>query len=61
MAAAALCFVTLLAFCFLGAPAALMLGYYHGSPELVVVGSGCSSLVETNSFIVQDIKVIILP
>uniref|UniRef100_A0A0E0BVV5 E3 ubiquitin-protein ligase APD1-4 N-terminal domain-containing protein n=1 Tax=Oryza meridionalis TaxID=40149 RepID=A0A0E0BVV5_9ORYZ len=33
-----------------------MLGYYHGSPELVVVGSGCSRLVETNSFIVQDIK-----
>uniref|UniRef100_A0A0D3F884 Uncharacterized protein n=2 Tax=Oryza TaxID=4527 RepID=A0A0D3F884_9ORYZ len=60
MAAAALCFVTLPAFCFL-APAALMLGYYHGSPELVVVGSGCSRLVETNSFIVQDIKVIILP
>jgi hypothetical protein len=43
------------------APAALMLRYYHGSPELVVVGSGCSRLVETNSFIVQDIKVIILP
>ncbi|EAZ00271.1 hypothetical protein OsI_22282 [Oryza sativa Indica Group] len=55
MAAAVLCFVTLLAFCFL-APAALMLGYYHGSPELVVVGSGCSRLVETNSFFVQDIK-----
>uniref|UniRef100_A0A0E0HDU9 Uncharacterized protein n=1 Tax=Oryza nivara TaxID=4536 RepID=A0A0E0HDU9_ORYNI len=60
MAVAALGFVTLLAFCFL-APAALMLRYYHGSPELVVVGSGCSRLVETNSFIVQDIKVIILP
>uniref|UniRef100_A0A0E0PQ34 RING-type domain-containing protein n=1 Tax=Oryza rufipogon TaxID=4529 RepID=A0A0E0PQ34_ORYRU len=55
MAAAVLCFVTLLAFCFL-APAALMLGYYHGSPELVVIGSGCSRLVETNSFFAQDIK-----
>ncbi|XP_015624513.1 E3 ubiquitin-protein ligase APD2 [Oryza sativa Japonica Group] len=55
MAAAARCFVTLPAFCFL-APAALMLGYYYGSPELVVVGSGCSRLVETNPFIVQDIK-----
>uniref|UniRef100_A0A0E0L4S2 RING-type domain-containing protein n=1 Tax=Oryza punctata TaxID=4537 RepID=A0A0E0L4S2_ORYPU len=55
MATAVLCFVTLLAFCFL-APAALMLGYHYGSPELVVVGSGCSRLVETNSFIAQDIK-----
>uniref|UniRef100_J3M900 E3 ubiquitin-protein ligase APD1-4 N-terminal domain-containing protein n=1 Tax=Oryza brachyantha TaxID=4533 RepID=J3M900_ORYBR len=54
-AAAALCFVTLLAFCFI-APVALMLGYYYGSPELVVVGSGCSRLVETNSFFVEDIE-----
>ncbi|KAF0927323.1 hypothetical protein E2562_031514 [Oryza meyeriana var. granulata] len=53
--AAVLCFVTLLTFCIL-APVALMLGYYYGSPELVVVGSGCSRLLETNSFFVQDIK-----
>uniref|UniRef100_A0A0D9WIT0 RING-type domain-containing protein n=1 Tax=Leersia perrieri TaxID=77586 RepID=A0A0D9WIT0_9ORYZ len=55
MAAAVLCFVTLLTFCLL-APVALMLGYYYGSPGVVVVGSGCSRLVETNSFFVQDIK-----
>ncbi|KAL5232010.1 hypothetical protein ABZP36_030786 [Zizania latifolia] len=32
-----------------------MLGHY-GSPEQVVVGSGCSRLVQANTFFVQDIK-----